>query len=349
MLSRPKKSNGFTLVELLVVIGVISILFGITLPAVQSVREAARRTSCLNNVRNLAIATQSYEAVHRSYPGPWFDAPPDSSSYSSDRGFFVLVLPFLEEGNRYDSFDLNSPAVSSLNQAPILKRPEILSCPNVSNNKLLHNLAGRFSGGPVDGLNAPMCDYRASVGWHDFDLIKEPDQIWRGIISNRVGNLSRHSRASDVIDGHSNTALLWESSSEHLKFPQSPARLEFDIDAVDGFRWSVNWPAGHVYNSRGQASSKTYLYCWAGFGTGSIRAYDIQGEIGNPLIDPRFNRAINVANNFGQPFSSHPAGCVFANADGSVHFMNEQIDAAIVVAYVTRGAGDSLDVNNVVE
>ena len=76
------RHNGFTLVELLVVIAIIGILIGMLLPAVQQVREAARRTSCANNIRQLAIASHNYESALQEFPSGLYasDAEEDSSS-----------------------------------------------------------------------------------------------------------------------------------------------------------------------------------------------------------------------------------------------------------------------------
>jgi len=95
-----KRPFGFTLVELLVVIAIIGILVALLLPAIQAAREAARRTKCINNLKNLGLACLNYESAKRSYP--------PSSSTASDKSvnglsWEVLVLPYVEESGIGDS------------------------------------------------------------------------------------------------------------------------------------------------------------------------------------------------------------------------------------------------------
>lgn len=94
MIQRKFHSNGFTLVELLTVIGIIAVLIGMLLPAVQGVREAARRTNCLNNIRQLGLALHNYESARRHLPNGINSANLNRFGSST---WLVQILPFLEQ------------------------------------------------------------------------------------------------------------------------------------------------------------------------------------------------------------------------------------------------------------
>jgi len=101
-LSRRSNRHGFTLVELLVVIAVIAMLVSLLLPAVQSARASARRMQCVNNLRQIGIATANFAAAHNHL------SPPTAGAQFENRGStFVLLLPYLEEGSLYANYDLD--------------------------------------------------------------------------------------------------------------------------------------------------------------------------------------------------------------------------------------------------
>ena len=100
------KRNAFTLIELLVVIAVIGILMAMLMPAVQQVREAARRTGCANNLRQIGIAAHNFQSAHRHLPSGWLAEDADGEP---GWGWAAILLPYIEQGNLYDEFDLDIP------------------------------------------------------------------------------------------------------------------------------------------------------------------------------------------------------------------------------------------------
>ena len=103
-----KRRSGFTLIELLVVIAVIAVLISLLLPAVQQAREAARRTQCRNNLKQLGLAIHNYTEQHRFLPpGATVDLNTSSTGNNGSWGVHGRILPFLEAGNLYRKIDLS--------------------------------------------------------------------------------------------------------------------------------------------------------------------------------------------------------------------------------------------------
>ncbi len=195
-MSQPKKL-GFTLVELLVVIAIIGILVGLLLPAVQAAREAARRMQCSNNLKQLALATHSYEAAYKRFPGPAEDS---LYGYS----FQAKLLPFIEQGNLHNLIDYQQPLLQgipwrpTLNPAllPVVDRPlSVFLCPSDPGDVFYVERGQQWAGlnyvvnaGPGVGLT--YCSRSDTNGI-----------VWRG----------SNVKFADMTDGASNTLLLSET------------------------------------------------------------------------------------------------------------------------------------------
>ena len=108
--SRPRRLRAFTLVELLVVIGLIAVLLGLLLPAVQKVREAAARMQSMNNLKQLALATTSYADSYRGRLPPLTDVTPGIPQSTGLKSLFFLLLPYLEQDNLYRQFNPARPS-----------------------------------------------------------------------------------------------------------------------------------------------------------------------------------------------------------------------------------------------
>lgn len=226
-----RRHNGFTLVELLVVVAIIALLTGITLPAVQMARESARRTQCQNNLRQFGLALAQYEMKHNEIPP---SRPAD--------GFLtwpVLLLPDLEQQNLYDRFDIFA-RYADQDPATLKMTTPIMFCPT-------RRTVGSFSkfesaGEPIGVLG----DYAGNAGssfsyigdaWSAFD--GEVDGVLcsglsgeNPVVSNRLQNRPNgRFRYSQVKDGLSNTIFLGEKSVSH------------DYEGEPG-----GWGDGAIYN-----------------------------------------------------------------------------------------------------
>lgn len=120
--------QGFTLVELLVVIAIIGILVALLLPAVQAARECSRRVSCKSNLKQIGLATLNYYDSQKHLPPP----TADTTTYSRLGSALVVLLPYLEEGNRFDQYDLAKPVIDPEN-LPVTSQPvDIYLCPSMA-------------------------------------------------------------------------------------------------------------------------------------------------------------------------------------------------------------------------
>jgi len=99
--------KGFTLVELLVVMVIIGMLMGLLLPGVQRIREAARRSTCAANLRQIGLAMGNYEAANTNFPPSWQPVPPDVNGRVSGWSVWALILPHLEQGSLYGNLDFS--------------------------------------------------------------------------------------------------------------------------------------------------------------------------------------------------------------------------------------------------
>jgi prepilin-type N-terminal cleavage/methylation domain-containing protein len=180
--------HGFTLVELLVVIAIIGVLMGLLLPAVQMAREAARRTQCQNNLRQIGLALHQYHGARQRFPVGQSDSSPGYSALS-------YILPYLEQGNLYDLIDFKQPLMAPVNDLARLQTISGFICPSGPDNPLpqtgggvsyFGNKGAALVWGNAVGPNAGM---------------PEPNGIFvRG----------KQFRLAEITDGTSNTALFSE-------------------------------------------------------------------------------------------------------------------------------------------
>ncbi|MBL8890020.1 MAG: DUF1559 domain-containing protein [Planctomycetaceae bacterium] len=326
------RRSGIGLVELLAALGTVFILLGLALPAIQQSRDAARRTSCLSQLRQIGVGAQGFLATRSYFPGPRVNALPSLSKYSSDSGLFIELLPYLDQMSLHRQFDLNRFAHSPENRSLLVQQPPLLKCPATGETVRLSGISSEISGSVVSGLESVTCDYSGSAGVWDFS--SQLDGRNGGIVRLRIG-LQPGTKSSEVRDGLSNTLIAWESAGDglYLPFDENVARSFSDF-APDSFEWRER---GGSFESIGRPSSLTYLYSWCGFRSGSLSAWSSSGEQLNPWFSQGV--VINRTNRFGEPFSRHFGGANFANADGSVEFVSDRIDSKVLSCKVAIADG----------
>src|SRR5438067_738206 len=128
MKPRPPRRGGFTLVELLVVIAIIGVLVALLLPAVQAAREAARRSQCANNLKQLSLAVTQFHDAHGTVPPIVARSP--TPDWGNGWGFIPFMLPFLEQQPLYDTINFNASICCNSMQQVHRAQIRSLSCPS---------------------------------------------------------------------------------------------------------------------------------------------------------------------------------------------------------------------------
>ena len=150
----PPARRGFTLIELLVVIAIIAVLMAILLPAVQSAREAARRTQCKNNLKQIGVAMHNYESGFRSLPSGYLHkyeaVPQPTEANHMGQAWGALLLPFLDQANLHADIDFNEPCFDPTNQLPRETSLPVFLCPSDNHSRKAEFVVRDESATPVE-------------------------------------------------------------------------------------------------------------------------------------------------------------------------------------------------------
>ena len=318
-----RRSRGFTLIELLVVIAIIAVLIALLLPAVQAAREAARRTQCVNNMKQMGLAVANYESTNGSYPGGSYSnynggAPSATCGtgvapckYPENFSVFVRMLPYYEQGPMYNSvnFALTTSNVENITIAGI--KLSALTCPSDSNidpiplasTTPMASFNQNFPVPPGNWIQT-FSSYAGCTGnFGSGGFITYYDTTMAAGCSSQKGSYNgviyndSSTRIAEVTDGTSNTMMFGEHCHANL--------LIFDptYGASDN-----SWQSGRWYDTLFATMYPPNIKVPPGTGFTSVLG----------------------TNNYYYPTvatSKHPGGANFAFCDGSVKFLKDSISS----------------------
>lgn len=337
--------RGFTLVELLVVIAIIGVLVALLLPAVQAARESARRTQCLNGLKQLGLAAQNHHDAMKSFPLGMEMMPGVATTRAT---FFVRLLPYLEQSALHAAWDFKNPAANVTTNAATSRAatpiPGFL-CPSDQFRESTYQLAGgpeafpsQTSGGAVGGVYSAT-SYAGNYGEGSYfakfsqfpirpngALFVSGSDSQLGVPGGTMHTLVENHRDLDpvriamITDGTSSTLLLGEKYHQDEFFDSwTSGNSGMKMHQVSAWAWSGGMKgAAHVF-----CSSAVPINSSAASFTAS--ANDIGAQ------DRRFNA-------WG---SGHVGGVCFAFCDGSVRFFSDSLDLVTLARLSTR-AGEEV-------
>ncbi|UUO06597.1 DUF1559 domain-containing protein [Blastopirellula sp. J2-11] len=321
--------RGFTLVELLVVIAIIGVLIGLLLPAVQQAREAARRMSCQNNLKQLALALHNYHDTYLSFPSARLSSSPKY-------GHMVGLLNFIEQGNIADQFQHSAPGgFADPSHQPLQNLEiEIVHCPSnpisepirLRKSSSTGNSYGAFlttTGDTTDPsdptiLTGYALDYwvNHTISSSSYNLVAvgggSPTPIFKGDFP----------KMAKVTDGLSNTTMLLEHAGYDQHFVKGVGMPMPDSDVT------LDQPG--AWGS------------WLGWCAFQAFTYDNYTPATYPTdsATPAGSQCAVNCNNSQGLFGFHAGGANVAMADGSVQFLSESTSPQTYMYMVTRDSGE---------
>jgi prepilin-type N-terminal cleavage/methylation domain-containing protein len=309
------KKRGFTLVELLVVIAIIGVLVALLLPAVQAAREAARRSQCSNNLKQLGLATHMYHDTFNILP---YNAIPQSGSGSTkQRGvsWMFRILPFMEMNTAYEKAVFSgdwtlqdAPASPNVALIQTLRVPG-LWCPSspLPKTKMLGTVEAQLPN--YVGIEG---SYYQGGTTATVSTATYADAYGRTVYNGAIQTSEFPVGFNGITDGTSNTMLVSEQSDYQRDTSNNK------VDRRSCGHWGGAWSCGSGSRDWTQNVTTIRYPIKSGFGSaGNTAPY----EVNIPL------------------FSAHPAGVMSLNVDGSVRLVPQTIDFAILTALADRQDG----------
>jgi prepilin-type N-terminal cleavage/methylation domain-containing protein/prepilin-type processing-associated H-X9-DG protein len=341
--------SGFTLVELLVVIAIIAVLIGLLLPAVQKVREAANRSKCQNNLKQIGLALHNYHDANQGFPAGLVTWPGNTDTTDCEATGFTRLLPFIEQDSTHRLYHFDEPWFNPPNYQAVGTEVKLFFCPsNRAGGALDLTPMGQQWGYTLPPVAACL-DYafcRGATGALHPDANRTPLAV-RGLFDVRPEDQARAVvKLTDITDGTSMTFAVGEAAGgtpglfvRDLNNPSQPV-----IDPATG------QPA-IIEQSWGAAGTGDLSHPWYG----SVFATTAQYGLPPDPRDEPMNRALLTPTAWGgDPFgdnrtfrdfisgfrSRHTGGCNMLFCDGSVRLVRATVRPEVYRALATYAGGE---------
>jgi len=329
--------RGFTLVELLVVIAIIGILIALLLPAVQAAREAARRSACINNMKQLGLSLHNHHDVYKHFPASC-GCPRNSNGTKTQDGWSWLVhlLPYCEQEVIYDTLEIKKLPLDTTVPSHVVALQTLISlfiCPSYRGVTFRSEAAGQTATNPPSG---PITNYKALGATHMGSLAAAeagagtPAPNYTGEHPDGILYPCKRHRFADLTDGTSNTVFACETTEPvYARWPIGVEAtliglpletVNFSGNSLVNANTTYKFPHFEQFNGKYGEDGATFELL-------TYLAYDY--EVNPYEGTPRYG-----------PGSHHPGVVIHGFADGTVKGISKQVDASLYLYIITRANGD---------
>lgn len=358
-----RRARGFTLIELLVVIAIIAILIALLLPAVQQAREAARRTQCRNNLKQLGLAFHNYHDAYNTWmifrhftvnvPSPTVTA---GSIYNA-QGWGPGLLPYIDQTAVFNQYNSSVPPWVPVNQPAVRTVIPSFICPSTPRSSNVVNLNI-----PASGAATYAAGWGSNIvyqgGANDYVVTEKSVGNYRGIAVSagytqkgnrnegplgefgttvfasgaqfRGGDRPLTTRISDVRDGTSNTMMLTEQAGREVFYAKGKP-----VGVVTAAPPDIAWTSMTLNCGTWDSPFNTFRHQGSSY-DGLVNS----GPCGINCNNSRSGGTGSLTGSGGTYYAFHPGGCHTLLCDGSVRFLNENIAAPALVALISRDEQD---------
>jgi prepilin-type N-terminal cleavage/methylation domain-containing protein/prepilin-type processing-associated H-X9-DG protein len=351
-----ERRGGFTLIELLVVIAIIAVLIALLLPAVQAAREAARRSQCVNNLKQIALGVHNYESANGAFPpagqGSDYTVNPPDTMYVDGPHYLARILPFVEQTSAYNAINFSLDGYNHNSGSNYTAYSTVVAtflCPTTPRQPSGgRDTTNDPNGAPFElaGPGYGVSDYFATT-YVDIDPQLRTGQTGATPITpyrnraSRADGILKHGATplGNVHDGLSNTFLVGEDAgrdasylSERPESYVSPSQPNVTRPVPPGQRRAWRW--GDSNNSGGQS------------GVINNKWRPMHADIDYPQPGNPFFGNTNQAGASQELFGYHPGGINAVFGDGSVRFVKDTMNLLVLRKIITLNGGEAVSADD---